>query len=166
MRNQDPADLARGARVTASAQDGAAPAAAILDGHTRDIPDKHGDPAVFHHWAAPAPAWIELAWDRPQRIAQVQITFDTGFKRQLTLSAQEAQQVNLLRAPQPETVRDYDLLARTADGKERVLASVKGNFQRLVRHHFDAVEAQSVRLVVHATNGDALARVFEVRCYA
>jgi hypothetical protein len=166
VRNQDPADLARAAKASASAEDGAARAALVLDGHVRDIPDKRGDPAEFHHWAAPAPAWIELKWDRPQRIGHVQITFDSGFKRQLTLSAQEAQQVNLLRAPQPETARDYDVVARLADGTERVLASIKGNFQRLRRHRFDAVEAQSVRVVVHATNGDALARVFEVRCYA
>jgi hypothetical protein len=166
VRNQDPADVARTARHAASAEDGEARAALVIDGFTRDIPDRRGDPAELHHWAATAPAWLELKWDRPQRIGQVQITFDSGFKRQLTLSSQEAQQVNLLRAPQPETVRDYDVVAQAADGSERVLASVKGNFQRLRRHKFDALDAQSVRVVVHATNGDALARVFEVRCYA
>ena len=102
--NQDPLDLARAAKVTASAEAGAAKAALLLDGHLRDIPDKRGDPAEVHHWAAPVarrpPAWIELALG-PSRSAsrEVQITFDTGFKRQLTLSAQETQNVNLLRAP-------------------------------------------------------------------
>ena len=166
VRNNDPADLARGGKVTASAEDGAARASLVLDGHTRDIPDKHGDPAEVHHWAAPTPAWVEVAWERPQRISNVQLTFDSGFKRQLTLSSQDAQQVNLLRAPQPETVRDYDVVARTADGKEHVLASVSGNFQRLRRHSFDPIDAQSVRVLVRATNGDPLARVFELRCYA
>ena len=136
----------------------------------RDIPDKRGDPAEVHHWAAPVgegrPAWVELRWDRPQRIREVQITFDSGFKRQLTLSAQEAQNVNLLRAAQPETVKDYTVVARMADGKERRLATVKNNFQRLNRHRFEAAEMQSVRIEVQATNGDALARIFEVRCYA
>ena len=86
----------------------------MLDGHLRDIPDKKGDPAEVHHWAAPVgpgrPAWVELRWDRPQRVREVQITFDSGFKRQLTLSAQESQQVNLLRAAQPETVKDYTVV--------------------------------------------------------
>jgi len=141
LTNQDPADLARTARVTASAEDGAARAALLLDGHVRDIPDKHGDPEQYHHWAAPAPAWIELAWERPQRLSNLQVTFDSGFKRQLTLSSQDAQQVDLLRAPQPETVRDYDVVARTADGKEHTLASVKGNFQRQRRHRFDNQKA-------------------------
>jgi hypothetical protein len=95
----------------------------------------------------------------------VQITFDSGFKRQLTLSAQESQNVNLLRAAQPETVKDYTVVARLADGKERRLATVKNNFQRLNRHRFEPAEVQSVRVEVQATNGDPLARIFEIRCY-
>jgi hypothetical protein len=170
LTNQDPLDLARTAKVTASAESGPATAALLVDGHVRDTPDKKGDPAVVHHWAAPVatgrPAWIELRWDRPQRVREVQLTFDSGFKRQLTLSAQESQNVNLLRAAQPETVKDYTVVGRTADGAERVLATVKGNFQRLNRHRFEAGEFQSVRVEMQATNGDPMARIFEVRCYA
>jgi hypothetical protein len=96
----------------------------------------------------------------------VQITFDSGFKRQLTLSAQEAQNVNLLRAAQPETVKDYAVVARLADGTQKLVAAVKNNFQRLNRHRFEATEIQSLRIEVLATNGDPMARIFEVRCYA
>lgn len=170
LTNQDPLDLARSSKVTASAESGIAKAALLLDGHVRDIPDKRGDAAEVHHWAAPVgpglPAWVELRWDRPQRIGEVRITFDSGFKRQLTLSSQESQNVNLLRAAQPETVKDYRLVGRTADGKERILATVKNNFQRVNRHRFEAAEMQVLRVEVQATNGDPLARIFEVRCYA
>ena len=170
LTNQDPLDLARSAKVTASAEAGAATAALLLEGHVRDIPDKKGDPAQVHHWAAPVsagrPAWVELRWDRPQRIREIQLTFNSGFKRQLTLSAQESQNVNLLRAAQPESVKDYTVVARTADGAERVLATVKNNFQRLNRHRFEPADIQSVRVEVQATNGDPMARIFEVRCYA
>jgi hypothetical protein len=168
--NRDPLDLARQATAIASAEAGSAKAALALDGFTRDIPDKRGDPVEVHHWAAPVseghPAWIELRWDKPRLLREVQITFDTGFRRQLTLSAQEVQNINLLRAPQPETVRDYTLTCRAADGGDRTLAVVKNNFQRLNRHHFDPVEAQSIRVEVQATNGDPQARIFEIRCYA
>jgi len=160
LRNQDQLDLARTATVSASAESGEAKAALVIDGVTRNLPDRHGDPAEIHLWAAPAPAWIELRWPRPQRIRQVQLTFDTGFKRQLTLTAQESQNVNLLRAPQPETVRDYRILCGG-----RTLAEVQGNFQRQRRHTFDAVETDSLRVEVTATNGDPEARIFEVRCY-
>ena len=39
------------------------------------------------------------------------------------------------RAAQPETVKDYRVIGRSHDGKEHTLATVKGNFQRLNRHH-------------------------------
>ena len=165
LTNQDPLDLARTARITASAEAGSAKAALITDGHLRDIPDKKGDPAEVHHWAAPVgegrPAWVELSWDKPQRIREVQITFDSGFKRQLTLSSQESQNVNLLRAPQPETVKDYSITAG-----EQTLAAVRGNFQRLRRHRFQPTQVQSLRIQIEATNGDPQARIFEIRCYA
>ncbi len=42
----------------------------------------------------------------------------------------------------------------------------KGNYQRVNRHQFSAVNASAIRVRVTATNGDELARIFEVRCYA
>jgi len=102
-----------------------------------------------------------LAWDRPQRIREIQITFDSGFQRQLTLTASDSHSNTTIRAPQPETVRDYKVLA---DGK--ALAEVKGNHQRVNRHRTDGVEARSIRIAISATNGAPDARVFEVRCYA
>ncbi|HWB99508.1 MAG TPA: FAD-dependent oxidoreductase, partial [Bryobacteraceae bacterium] len=168
--NRDPRDIARSAKVSASAEEGPAKASLVIDGSVRNVPDRHGDPVELHQWAAPLEegktAWIELAWDTPRRLQQVQITFDTGFKRQLTLSAQESQNRNLVRAPQPETVKDYTLIGRTADGETHVLATVKDNYQRLRRHNFVPLEVRSLRLEIHATHGDRLARVFEVRCYA
>ena len=170
LRNQDPRDLARLGTVTASADAAPAKAALVLDGFARDIPDERGNPKEVHHWAAPvsdgSPAWIQLQWPKPQRIRHLQITFDSGFQRQLTLTAQDTQNRGILRAPQPETVRDYTVTCKTAGGKTVTLATVKNNFQRLNRHNFDAVDAQSVRIEIHSTNGSNDARIFEIRCYA
>jgi len=170
LRNQDARDLARQASVTASAEKDNAKAALVLDGFTRNIPDKRGDPAEVHEWAAPvsvgSPAWIELQWTQPRRIGQVQITFDSGFRRQLTLTASNGANAGIKRAAQPETVRDYSLLGRKPDGSTEVLATVKGNFQRLNRHLFPAADFAALRVEVQATNGDPLARIFEIRCYA
>ncbi len=170
LHNQDPHDVARAARVTASAEEGDAKAALVLDGFTRDMPDQYGNPVEFHHWAALCeagrPAWIELRWPQPQRIREVQLIFDSGFRRQLTLSAQETQNINMLRAPQPETVKEYRVTCRTAAGEIRGLATVADNFQRLNRARFDPVEAETLRVEVLATNGDRLARIFEIRCYS
>src|SRR5205823_3829506 len=107
-----------------------------------------------------------LAWDRPQSVRRVQLTFDSGFHRELTLSSSNEINTGIIRAPQPETVRDYSVLYRAPGGKEFVeLAAVLGNHQRLRRHEFAPVTAEAIRVHVRATNGEKLARIFEVRCY-
>jgi hypothetical protein len=67
----------------------------------------------------------------------------------------------IIRGPQPQTVRDYRLMAG-----DKQIAQVKGNDQRLCRHKFAPVTTDKLRLQVDATNGSDLARVFEIRCYA
>ena len=158
-RNEDPLDLARKAKVRASASEPHAPAENILTGQTRDIPGKE-----THQWTArmsPGGAWIELAWDQPVTLREVQITFDTGFQRELTLSSSDSITRGIVRAAQPETVKDYRLFAG-----DREIKKITGNFQRLNRHRIDPVTTQTLRLHVDKMNGSDFARVFEIRCYA
>jgi hypothetical protein len=72
----------------------------------------------------------------------------------------------MIRGPQPETVRDYEILATDSANRQVPLVKVEGNHQRLRRHNFQPIEAKSIRLHVTATNGDPLARIDELRCYA
>jgi hypothetical protein len=50
-------------------------------------------------------------------------------------------------------------------GSWRTIESVKDNYFRRREHTFEAVEADRLRLRVHATNGAPTARVYEVRVY-
>lgn len=165
QRNEDPADLARVAKVTASSEIEGYPASAVIDGIVRDFPG-----GTNHRWSGElldGRASLELQWDAPQKISCVQLTFDTGFQRELTLSSSNGANNGIIRAPQPETVRDYRLLGKVAGQTEwQLLAEVAGNHQRLRRHEFAAANIEKLKLEVTATNGDKLARVFEVRCYA
>ncbi|MBI5283109.1 MAG: FAD-dependent oxidoreductase [Candidatus Solibacter usitatus] len=161
VRNEDPLDLARQARASASAsaEEPGGEAAKALDGLVRDIPGKE-----THQWTgrmAAGGAWIELRWEKPVAISEVQITFDTGFQRELTLSSQDSAMRGVIRGPQPETARDYRVLAGGAE-----VAAVQGNHQRLRRHRFASVTTDRVRLHIAATNGSDMARVFEIRCYS
>jgi len=189
LRNEDPDDLARLARVTASGECYPAVSACVINGCTRDIPggqmrfqpeqdvparlagcDGNG-PDQINSWAARMTAegaWIELAWEQPQTIREIQITFDSGFQRELTLSACDSVNFRVLRTAQPETVRAYTVFYRKPGSRQlHRLADVKGNnYQRLNRLRCNPVEAQSIRIHVTATNGDELARIFEIRCYA
>ena len=169
-RNEDPADLARLAKASASAEEPEAKAGLVLDGFVRDIPATKTTPAAPHQWRArmaPGGQWIQLAWDKPQSIRSVQITFDSGFQRELTLTSSDGINRGIIRAPQPETVKDYSLLGRRPGRPDfEKLAEVAGNHQRLNRITLEPVEVDAIRLHVHATNGDDYARVFEIRCYA
>jgi hypothetical protein len=165
VRNTDPLDLARAANVTASAEYRTSKAANVINGFVRDMEHEWKN-----RWGAPMAAdgaWLELAWEKPQKISRIQITFDSGFHRELTLTSQDAVNKGIIRAPQPETVRDYEITAVVpGSDKPMTLAKVAGNHQRLNRHTFKPVEAKSVRLHITATNGDKVARAYEMRCYA
>ena len=113
----------------------------------------------------PFRASVELSWDEPQPIGEIVLKFDTGFPRELTLTAADSINRGIARAPQPETVRDYSIVAALPDGREKTLATVVGNHQRLNCLRVDPVRARAVRVVVTRTNGLPEARIFEVRCY-
>lgn len=165
VKNEDPTDLARKATVTASGETEACQAANVINGWVRAIPGSYEN-----RWAAPlgdTGAWLELAWEQPQTIRHVQLTFDSGFQRELTLSSSAAANVDIIRAPQPETVKSYSILHQPADGQEWVeLVNVDHNHQRLRRHDFQTVTTKRIRIQIKETNGDKLARIFEVRCSA
>ncbi|HEV2124337.1 MAG TPA: FAD-dependent oxidoreductase, partial [Chloroflexota bacterium] len=99
-RNEDPADLARQARVTASASLEGHEPHKILSGLTRQVEDE------THQWASPlreGSAWIQLEWPEPVTLGEVRLTFDTGFARPLTLTMSDHHTAKTIRAPQPET---------------------------------------------------------------
>ncbi len=164
VRGHDSADLALRAHANASTVSPSSPAASVLDGATREYLSTFGHWADghSHRWeSATLPAWLELTWDAPQAIAEVHLTFDSGFQRELTLSASDATTRKIIRGAQPELVRDYDVLL---DGA--VVVTVKDNYLRKRVHRLDRpIPANRLRIAVHATNGLPHARIFEVRAY-
>jgi len=163
LKNEDPDDLALKAAVTASATHEDAEAAHAINGFVRDMPGQW-----TNRWAAPLEdhgAWIELSWERPQTLSHIQLTFDTGFHRQLTLTASDWANRNIHRGPQPETVKAYRITVTQPDGRKVEVAGDTNNYQRLRRHNFDPVQARTLRIQITETHGNELARLYEVRCY-
>ncbi|GKV71929.1 FAD-dependent oxidoreductase [Pseudarthrobacter sp. NCCP-2145] len=106
---------------------------------------------------APLPQWLELSWQEPQRIRQVQITFSGHLLREY--HAYPA----FYRDPQ--CARDYALEAETAGGW-REITRVSGNYSTRVVHDLpEGITTGRLRLTVFATNGDPSAGVYEIRCY-
>ncbi|MEW6750850.1 MAG: FAD-dependent oxidoreductase [Candidatus Latescibacterota bacterium] len=171
--NEDPADLARQAAVSASSEQPAGPAAAVVSGQTRAADGPGGAPsgrslAGPQRWMSDPhrglPAWLELRWPGPVPVAEVRLVFDTGMHRPLTLSHSDAFAARMLwGVPQPETVADYRLESLW-QGRWLSLVEVRGNYQRLCAHPFvPATRLEGLRLVVLRTWGLDHARVCEVR---
>ncbi|TZF84015.1 FAD-dependent oxidoreductase [Pedobacter sp. BS3] len=160
--NSDPADLARQAKVSTSVETAEGKAVSVIDGYNRNVGD-----GSTHQWQAPlngSEQWIALKWPKPQQINTVEFTFDTGLNRFLRISAEASVMKKQVRGPQPETVADYKLVL-SYKGKPVYTQQVTDNYLRKKIHTFTGVKADEVKVVISKTNGDALARIFEIRCY-
>jgi hypothetical protein len=163
FRNEDGADLAKSAKVKGSGETIDGKASNLLDGVTRNILD-----GQTHQWQAPlgeSKPWVELTWPEPVQIGAVQITFDSGLNRLLYITGQDHEYRSQIRGAQPETVAEYEVEG-WIDNSWKLIAANRNNFLRLVRHTFQPVFTTRLRCKILRTNGDRLARIFEIRCYA
>jgi hypothetical protein len=106
--------------------------------------------------AQPLPQSVAVDFGRDVAFDTVHVSFDT----QLDLTT--GKRTEFWKAP--ECVRDWRLHALTGDGWCQVFEEL-GNYRRKRVARFGAVTASALRLEVTATNGDASARVFEIRVY-
>lgn len=159
----DPDDLARSARMSASSETSGCECVKVLDGITRM---RHEDP---HQWASDPqqtlPQWLELKLPQAREISRIHLAFDSGFSRPLTLTQSSSYNARMIRGPQPETIADYVIEAGSGDSRKELVRET-GNYQRKRVHCVGPVTADTVRITVHRTNGDPSARIYEVRLYA
>lgn len=161
--NSDQYDICRTSTVKASSEiSGTGSADSIINGIQRGVYQNSNlwisDPAQT------MPQSIELKFKESKKIKEIHVVFDTGLNRQLTLSQSDSTTRQMIRGPQPETVRDYEIQVLHGESAKTVVA-VEGNYQRKRRHCFDSAEADGLRLIVKSTNGDPSAKVFEIRGY-
>ena len=173
--NDDPHDLARTAQIRASSAQAEGCAAHVVSGQSRAVHGEWGAPpdradCGTHRWMsdpeAGLPAWLELRWPGPINPAALQLIFDTGLHRPLTLSHSDAYAARMeWGQAQSETVRDY-VVEGCVDGAWQQLVAVTHNHQRRRVHALAANGAvDALRVTVTATNGLDHARICEVRVY-
>ena len=173
LKNEDPRDLARTARVTASSSapelaytpprwagvpkhvlrtkdglcraQGAAPAC-VIDGVSRVVETN------AHAWVSSGklPQWIRLDFPKPTELHELRLTFDSDLSLHNTVHYA------------PTLAKDYRLEALTG-GQWKLLADEKDNIRRLRVHRFAPLSAEAVRLTVTAVHGGDEVRVFEIR---
>jgi hypothetical protein len=106
-------------------------------------------------------AWLELAWERPQEVKEVLLTFNDDLNEHLNNLHKFETPFRVFR----ELVRNYRVEAMV-QGQWTLLAKEAGNRVRRRIHRFtEHVTCTAIRLVVEATNGAPQAEVFEIRVY-
>lgn len=118
-----------------------------------------GGPQLWASEARGAEEHLELQWSEPQRIGTVELVFNDDPDEDLVNLHHHRTPFLVL----PELVRDYRIEART-DGVWATAAEVTGNRMRR-RAHLLPVEADALRVVVTATNGDPRAMVVAARVF-
>ena len=174
--NGDSNDVATLATISASSEQPGGEAINVISGVTRAVHGDRGVPesrrvAGTHRWmsdpAAGLPTWLQLEWDEPVVVREVQFIFDTGLHRHLTLSHHDGYTSRMhWGQPQPETVRDYSIDIHNSDGGDQwnTIVEVVGNFQRQRRHCLSSSQVvRRMRVCVAKTNGLDHVRIVEVR---
>lgn len=175
-RNDDSHDLAKRATITATSERAGGEACQVVSGQTRSVHGERGAPndrsqPGNHRWMSdPAdgfPCAIQLDWDVPVIPREIQLIFDTGLHRHLTLSHHDGYTAKMHWGhPQPETIRDFSMEGKSAE-EWIALVEVNDNYQRrYVWHSESPREITSLRITANTTNGLDHARVCEVRVYA
>ena len=104
----------------------------------------------------PLPQALELEWEKPQTLREVQLVFPGHLIREYHAYAPFYRD--------PQCPRDYTIEAWNGTGWE-LQHQESGNYQRLRVHGLaTAVSTTRLRVVVTATNGDPSAAIYELRC--
>lgn len=160
--------------IRASSEQSEGKASNIIDGYTRSM---HGARGVrpdlvlpgSHRWMSTADdpqPWIELEWEIPLSIREIVVVLDTGMHRRLTLTHEEHLQKQMVWGPQPETLKEFRMIAYFANTNEECcqVMHIQDNYQRQIVGNVQLDQVCKLRLEVLATNGLDHARIFEIRC--
>lgn len=131
-------------------------AANIINGHNR--PTKQPNLWVSKTTDFSQAEWLELTWEAPRSISEIQILLDSSLHFHFWQSWQGYQ-----RNAIPSIIRDYRIVAVDEFGKSITLIEVTGNFQRNCRHEVMLTGITRLRLEILATHGLPRAQVYAMR---
>ncbi|MBQ6823065.1 MAG: FAD-dependent oxidoreductase [Clostridia bacterium] len=160
--NADPDDLALQAAVSASSAKAGYEAEHAVNGISR--PTETEENAWHSDGISPNGEWLSLCWEQPKTVAQLQLTFDSGFGHPIRITMSDNRRKQQRIGVPPEIVKDFtvELLRH---GQTVATHTVTDNIRRLCRIDFAPTECDTVRVLFHATHGCGEFRVFEIRAY-
>jgi len=171
---RDPSNLAIGATASATSEMDGNPAANVVDGAIRTLPDRDGDIVniieddgvkhVTHAPKGPSRGWVSnphsplpqsviVRLAEPREASEVRVVFDSDFFLP-RVWVHHTVPTTLVRSYRIETSRDGIAWEPVAE--------VSRNVRRLAVHKFTPCKILAIRVTVDETYGDASARIFEI----
>ena len=161
--NEDPKDLARRAKVTAtSAREGCLPEN-VINGISRDE-DGHRNLWISGKGRTEGEMLTLHLVDR-QPVSEVHLTFDSNFHYPIKITLSRKRQAQQRIGVPPELIRDYTVTLWQGD-KKAAKQTVTENVQRKNIVTFPTTECDRVTVMVHKTNGSNEAHIYEIRVYS
>ena len=162
VRNQDPLDLARFAEISVSSEEAGFPVANLGNGISRALGN------ASNQWRSktddPMPQWIRFDFRKPATVSKIQVTFDSNFHVEKKMTMSSRRQKQQVPGVPKELVSDFEIVLYD-HGQAKARKHVTGNYQRVSRIALPPTLCDAFQINVLSTNGDKVARVFEVRAY-
>jgi len=156
----DPADLARKAKLIFASSTISGDAKLLTDGVSRDIAGQ------IHHWQSEdLPAEVQIEWEQPITLSCFEMKCDTNLQVNITMRKNNQESEDYRRIVPPELIKSLDLEAQV-DGVWKNLCSLNDNRRRLIKFKFETIKTTAVRVKLKETYGEKNARLFEIRCYS
>lgn len=162
-KNEDPKDMARFAKVSASSYKKDAEPEHVINGVSRDEKDH------VNCWSSDGLSaegeTLTLKLDKKHTLEEIRLTFDPNLSEEHCISLSKAFIEKIPKGVPKELVKDYELKLYANDN-EVYNTKVTENYQRLnVIKLPESIQADTIHLHFTATNGCEDVRVFEVRAY-
>lgn len=161
--NEDPKDLARRAKVTATSAREGCPPENVINGISRDE-DGHRNLWISGKGRTEGEMLTLHLADR-QPVSEVHLTFDSNFHYPIKITLSRKRQAQQRIGVPPELIRDYTVTLWQGD-KKAAKQKVTENVQRKNIVTFPTTECDRVTVMVHKTNGSNEAHIYEIRVYS
>lgn len=161
--NEDPKDLARRAKVTATSAREGCPPENVINGISRDE-DGHRNLWISGKGRTEGEMLTLHLADR-QPVSEVHLTFDSNFHYPIKITLSRKRQAQQKIGVPPELIRDYTVTLWQGD-KKAAKQTVTENVQRKNIVTFPTTECDRVTVMVHKTNGSNEAHIYEIRVYS
>ena len=161
--NEDPKDLARRAKVTATSAREGCPPENVINGISREE-DGHRNLWISGKGRTEGEMLTLHLADR-QPVSEVHLTFDSNFHYPIKITLSRKRQAQQRIGVPPELIRDYTVTLWQGD-KKAAKQTVTENVQRKNIVTFPTTECDRVTVMVHKTNGSNEAHIYEIRVYS